>query len=123
MVNVYIRINNGGWIDCDKTVVDGVNVKYTDANMYVIKAVDDYINGDITIRGAILAYINSDNFKVSNKLDYTWINGGTAGLKVAGKASDTWINGNIDIREMISGTIDGTITVEPSGSHSYAYIF
>ena len=122
-ITVYSRINNGGWIDCDKTVVDGVHVKYTDANMYVIKAVDDYINGDITIRGAILAYINSDNFKVSNKLDYTWINGGTAGLKVAGKASDTWINGNIDIREMISGTIDGTITVEPSGSHSYAYIF
>ena len=115
--------DNPNIITCDKTVVDGVHVKYTDANMYVIKGVDDYINGDITVRGAILAYINSDDFKVSNKLDYTWINGGTAGLKVAGKANDTWINGNIDVREMISGTIDGTITVEPSGSHSYAYIF
>lgn len=122
-ITVYARINNGGWIDCDKTVVDGVHVKYTDANMFVVKAVSDYINGDITVRGATLAYINSDDFKVSNKLNYTWINGGTAGLKVADKASDTWINGSIDIREMINDTIDGTITVEPSGSNSYAYIF
>ena len=122
-MSLYAVINNVVWIDCDKTVVDGVHFKYTDANMFVVKAVSDYINGDITVRGAILAYINSDNFKVSNKLNYTWINGGTAGLKVADKASDTWINGSINIREMINDTIDGTITVEPSGSNSYAYIF
>ena len=123
IIHIYAKINNGGWIDCDITKVDGIKVKYTDANFYVVKSIEDYINGDVTIRGAITAYINSDDFKVSNKLGYTWINCGINGLTVIKKADYAWINGTVEVREMVTDTIEGTVTVELSENGSYAYIF
>lgn len=123
VIQVYARINNGGWIDCDKTEVDGVNVKYTDANMYVVKAVEGYIDGNVIVRGAITAYINSDDFKVSTKHTYTWINCAPKDLTVIKKTDYGWINGTIEVREMVTDTIEGTITVELSENGSYAYIF
>jgi len=122
---VYGIMNNGGWIDCDKTEVDGINVKYTDANMFVVKTVEGYINGTIEIVGSKTIDINSDGFVVGNEIDPVWINGGTAGLKIAVKANDTWINGNIEVREMVTSDINGTIEIEPKATtakYSYAYI-
>ena len=119
-ITIYAKINNGGWIDCDKTEVDNITVHYTDANMFVVRTVEDTIEGEVGVRGSVRALINGE-ISVSKKVEDIYING--VEFDISHKADDTFIDGTLDIREAILAHIDGEVTIEASKSaYSYGFI-
>ena len=102
-IDVYAKINNGGWIDCDKSNVEPTN--YKDANMYVIRVMTDEITGDVTIKGVKSADITCDNeLIIANEANIDIISGE---VKVGHEADGAEITGEITIREAILKEIDG----------------
>jgi hypothetical protein len=119
-ITIYAKINNGGWIDCDKTEVDNITVHYTDANMFVVRTVEDTIEGEVGVRGSVRAFINGE-ISVSKKVKDIYING--VEFDISHKADDTFIDGTVNIREAILAHIDGEVTIEASKSaYSYGFI-
>ena len=150
-IDVYGKINNGGWIDCDKSDVEPIH--YKDANMYVIKAMEEYINGDVNVKGAKIAEIICDDkliiateasidiisgeVKVGHEADGAEITGeitireailkeiNSVGFEVEGPVTDTDIIGKIDVKEDAPvKEITGTVevSIDTGTSASYGFI-
>ena len=150
-IDVYGKINNGGWIDCDKSDVEPIH--YKDANMYVIKAIEEYINGDVSVKGAKIAEIICDDkliiatevsidiisgeVKVGHDADGAEITGeitireailkeiNSVGFEVEGPATDTDITGKIDVKaDAPVKEISGTVevSIDTGISNSYGFI-
>ena len=101
-IDVYAKINNGGWIDCDKSDVEPIH--YKDANMYVIRVMEDEITGDVTIKGVKSADITCDNeLIIANEANIDIISGE---VKVGHEADGAEITGEITIREAIIKEIE-----------------